>query len=251
MMFIIAGLMASTAINTFAQEQVKFTISADLFSKYIWRGQNINDDTVLQPAFGATYHGLTASIWSNLDLTNDSQAAPDNAWEFSEFDYSLDYSFSLPDVNWLSFSAGMIYYRFPNTPYNPTTELYGGVSLCSIPLSPSIKLFRDVDQIEGSYVQFGLGHTFEKIAQWNQKCYCGLQFGANVGWADSEYNDGYFGVNKSGFNDMTLSSGFCVQLYDWMIKPSLNYSTMLDSEVRSDRTNNDNIWFGVGATAYF
>jgi hypothetical protein len=250
-MLIAAYVMAAFTITTFAEDQVEFTLSTDLYDKYIWRGQNINDDAVLQPAFGATYKGLTASVWGNLDLTDDSQTAPDNAGEFSEFDYTLDYSFDLPEIDWLSFSVGAIYYRFPNTPYSPTTELYSGVSLSSVPLAPSIKLYRDVDEIDGSYVQLGLGHTFEKVVEWNEKCYCGLQLGASLGWGDAAYNDGYFGVDKDRLNDMTLSGGLCVQIYDWMIKPSLNYATILDDDIRSGRENNDNLWLGIGIATSF
>lgn len=248
---VVMCLLSAFRINVFAQDKVEFGLTADYFSKYIWRGQNINDDSVLQPALSAKYKGFTASVWGNLDLTNDSQTAPDNAWEFSEFDYTLDYSFNLPEIDWISFSAGTIYYRFPNTSARPTTELYGGVSLISLPLSPSVKWYRDIDEIDGSYVQFGLGHTFEKIKEWNEKCYCGLQLGASVGWADSSYNDGYFGVDEGRFNDLTLTSGLCMQLYDWMIKPSLNFSSMLDDDIRSGRKNNDNIWFGIGMSYSF
>jgi hypothetical protein len=250
-MLFVAGVIAVNTITTFAADQVRLTTSADLYGKYIWRGQNINDDPVLQPAVGANYKGFTASVWGNLDLTDDSQTAPDNAGEFSELDYTLDYSFDLPEIDWLSFSVGAIYYRFPNTPYSPTTELYSGVNLSSVPLAPSIKLYRDVDEIDGSYVQLGLGHIFEKVVEWNEKCYCGLQLGASLGWGDAAYNDGYFGVDKDRLNDMTLSGGLCVQIYDWMIKPSLNYATMLDDDIRSGRDNNDNLWLGIGIATSF
>ncbi len=245
------SVMACFATTAFAADHVNFTFSTDLYSKYIWRGQNINDDPVLQPAISANYKGFTAGIWGNLDLTDDSQTAPDNAGEFSEFDYTLYYSFTVPQVDWLSVSAGAIHYRFPNTPYEPTTDVYAGLSLNNVPLTPSIKWYRDIDEIKGSYVQFGLGHTFEKLIVWNEKCYCGLQLGGSVGWGDTAYNDGYFGVEKGRINDLTLSSGLCVQIFNWMVKPSLNYSTMLDDDIRSGREHNDNVWFGIGASTAF
>jgi hypothetical protein len=198
-----------------AEEKVKFGLSTDYYSKYIWRGQNIDDKSVLQPAVSASAYGFTGSIWGNLDLTSQN----DTSGEFSEYDFTLDYSGEVPGIKGLGFSIGTIYYRFPNTSFQPTTEVYGGLSL-DMPLSPSIKWYRDVDEIDGSYFQFGIGHTLEKIYVVNDKCYCGLQLGASYGWASSAYNKGYFGVDGGHSNDLTLSAGLCTQVYSWMIKPN-------------------------------
>jgi hypothetical protein len=233
-----------------AEEKIKLGLSTDYYSKYIWRGQNIDDKSVLQPAVSASAYGFTGSIWGNIDLTNKSQTAPDNAWEFSEFDYTLDYSGKIPDVNWLNFSVGTIYYRFPNTVFGPTTEIYGGLSL-DAPLSPSFKWYRDVDEIDGSYLQFGLGHTFEKIIEVNEKCYCGLQLGASVGWGSSSYNDGYFDVDSGQFNDLMLSVGFPVCIGSWTVRPNINYSMMLSDSIRTATANSDNLWAGVGVSVSF
>jgi hypothetical protein len=245
-------LLAFAAGASAAEEQiVTFGFSADYYSKYIWRGQNINDESVLQPLISASAYGFTGSIWANLDLTNGSQTAPNNAWEFSEFDYSLDYSGTMPGIDWLGFSIGTIYYRFPNTVYDPTTEIYGGLSLSGVPLAPFFKWYRDVDEIKGSYFQFGLGHTFEKLMEWNERCYCGLQLGASVGWGSSAYNDGYFGVDSGHFNDLTLSTGLCVQIDSWMVRPSINYATLLRNSIRQATEKSDNFWAGVGISTSF
>lgn len=235
-----------------AKEQVvKFGLSADYYTKYIWRGQNIDDKSVFQPAVSVSAYGFTGSIWGNMDMTNKSLTAPDNAGEFSEFDFTLDYSGTIPDVNWLGFSVGTIYYRFPNTVLEPTTEVYGGLSLPTVPLTPYFKWYRDVDEIKGSYFQFGIGHTIEKIYVVNEKCYCGLQLGASYGWGNAAYDKGYFGVNSGQSNDLTLTAGlpFCVN--NWTIRPSINYSTMLSDAIRQATAKSDNCWFGVGVSTSF
>ncbi len=157
----------------------------------------------------------------------------------------------VPNVDWLNFSVGTIYYRFPNTVFHPTTEVYGGLSLPTVPLTPSFKWFRDVDESEGSYYQFGVGQFFEKIFVMNEKCYCGLQLGASYGWANSAYNSFYFGKDGGHSNDLTLSAGLCTQLYSWMVKPSVNYSTMLSDSIRSATDKSDNVWMGVGISTSF
>jgi len=37
----------------------------------VWRGQNLVDDWVLQPGASVVYKNLTASVWENLDLTDE------------------------------------------------------------------------------------------------------------------------------------------------------------------------------------
>ncbi len=245
-------LIAFLAGTATAEEQVvKFGLSADYFSKYIWRGQNVDNSSVLQPTISASAYGFTGSIWGNIDLTNKSKTAPDNTWEFSEFDYTLGYTAVIPGIDWLTGSVGVIYYRFPNTAFNPTTEIYGGLSLTTVPLTPSFKVYRDVDQIDGSYFQFGIGHTLEKIYVVNEKCYCGLQLGASYGWGNAAYDKSYFGVNSGQSNDLTLTAGlpFCVDA--WTIKPSINYSAMLSKSIREATEKSDNLWAGVGISTSF
>ena len=142
---------------------ITYGFSTDYFSKYIWRGQNIDNSSVLQPTISASAYGFTGSIWGNLDMTNKSKTAPDNAGEFSEYDLTLDYTTSIPDFNWVSWSVGTIYYQFPNQVFNPTTEIYGGFSLTQVPLTPTFKWFRDVQEINGSYFQYSIGQTFDKV----------------------------------------------------------------------------------------
>jgi hypothetical protein len=233
------------------EKVVTLGLSLDYYSKYIWRGQNVNNSSVLQPTISASAYDFTGSIWGNIDLTNKSATAPDNAWEFSEYDWTLDYTNTIPGIDWLSGSIGTIYYQFPNTHFNSTTEIYGGLSLPTIPLTPLFKWYRDVDEIKGSYFQFGIGHTLEKIYVVNEKCYCGLQLGASYGWANSAYNSGYFSVDGGHSNDLTLTAGlpFCVDT--WTIKPSINYSTLLSDKIRDGREKNDNFWAGVGISTTF
>ncbi len=240
-----SNLMAGLSI---AQDgnALKFVVTTDYYSKYVWRGQNLNDKSVVQPAISVSAYGLTGSIWGNLDLTNKNDASG----EFSEFDFALDYSGAMPRIDGLNFSAGTIYYRFPNTSFKPTTEVYGGLSI-ALPLSPSIKLYRDLDEIDGSYLQVGIGHTFEKLATWSEDYYCGLQLGAGIGWANSAYNNGYFGAGKGTFNDLTLSVGLPFCISSWTIKPGISYATMLADAIRDATLKSENLWMGVGLSTRF
>lgn len=244
------GLMVLFAASGTAgaeEKVVTFGLSADYFTKYIWRGQNIDDKSVFQPAVSVGAYGFTGSIWGNLDLTNQN----DTSGEFSEFDFTLDYSGTVPGTDWLGFSVGTIYYRFPNTAFEPTTEVYGGLSLLKVPLTPYVKWYRDVDEIDGSYLQFGVGHTIEKVMTWKEDFYCDLTLGASFGWGSSAYNKGYFGVANDRFNDVTISVGLPVTIGSWVVKPSVNHSAMLSGSIRDAVAKSDNTWFGVGVSTSF
>ena len=189
--------------SVYAEQAVGVDVSADFFGKYVWRGQNLNDSTVFQPGIGVTYGGLTGSIWGNLDMT----AENDNRYDFTEYDYAIDYSSSVPGIDGVDFSIGAIYYRFPSVKPSSTTEVYWGFSF-DLPLSPSLTVYHDVDQADGTYVTAGVGHSFEKVFELSSELPVGMDVGASIGWGDSDYNDYYWGVNNSKMNDLTLSVSF-------------------------------------------
>ncbi|MBN1567459.1 MAG: hypothetical protein JXA73_06405 [Acidobacteria bacterium] len=244
-----ALLFISLGRTAIAEEENAFSagVSAGYSSKYIWRGQNVNDSSVLKTNVSGNAYRFTGSIWSNIDLTNDSQFAPDNAGEFSEIDYTLDYSRSFSKVG---FSLGVIHYLFPNTPFQSTTEIYGGLGF-AIPLSPKITWYRDVNSIDGSYIQITAGHAFEKIAAWDSDYYVGLSLSGSLAFAGSGYNSGYFGINKTKFNDLTVSIGIPFNLKHVSITPGVNFSTMLDEDIGHATYERNNVWFGVGLSKSF
>ena len=59
-------VMGMTAL---AQDKVEATISGDLVSSYIWRGQNCGDVSI-QPTLGVSYKGLSLTACGNVGLSN-------------------------------------------------------------------------------------------------------------------------------------------------------------------------------------
>jgi len=70
-------------MTTFAQDEIETTISGDIVSSYIWRGQNLGS-TALQPTLGVSYKGLSLNAWGSTSLVN-----PDDT---KEFDLTLAYT---------------------------------------------------------------------------------------------------------------------------------------------------------------
>ena len=75
------GLVMS--MTTFAQDEVEATISGDIVSSYIWRGQDLGNVS-LQPTLGVGYKGLSLTAWGSVGLTNSDDT--------KEFDLTLGYS---------------------------------------------------------------------------------------------------------------------------------------------------------------
>ena len=75
------GLVMS--MTTFAQAEVEATISGDIVSSYIWRGQDLGNVS-LQPTLGVAYKGLSLTAWGSVGLTD--------AADTKEFDLTLGYS---------------------------------------------------------------------------------------------------------------------------------------------------------------
>lgn len=242
----VAALALGTVPAARAEDDVTFGVAADFFSKYIWRGQNVVDDWVMQPSASVGYKGFTGSIWGNVDMTG--EVVGD--WEFNEIDYAVDYSAAIPGQEMLGFSVGLIYYDFPNTTFDATSEVYGGLS-ADLFLSPAVTWFYDFDEADGSYIQFSLGHTIEKVASWGEESYCDVEFGASVAYATDGYNDFYFGVDDGALNDLTLSVGMPFNLGSLTIKPSIAYSMMIDDDIRAATDKSDNFWGGVGLAYSF
>ena len=77
------AMMLVASATASAQDEIETTISADVVSSYIWRGQDLGSVS-LQPTLGVGYKGLTLTAWGSTGLTN-----PDDT---KEFDLTLAYT---------------------------------------------------------------------------------------------------------------------------------------------------------------
>jgi uncharacterized protein (TIGR02001 family) len=242
-------LFASVALAQEEEDDFGIDISSDFYGKYIWRGQNLSDDPVFQPGIGITWGKFSIGFWGNMDLTN----INGNSGDFSEIDYSLDYSDDFPGIEGLSYSVGVIYYDFPGTAVPDTTEVYWGLGF-DVLLSPTITVYHDVDEAEGTYVNLGLSHSFGTIAELCQGVPVGLEISSGIGWGSGSYNKYYWGTDQSKMQDLSFSVAFPVEMKSWTITPSLNYVTLLSDDIRDTdvyRTESDYFFAGVSISKSF
>ncbi|MBN2590768.1 MAG: MipA/OmpV family protein [Sedimentisphaerales bacterium] len=234
--------------SAYALDGVDVEITADYNGKYVWRGQNLDDDPVFQPGMSATYGGLTFGIWGSMETTS----FTGNSGEFTEVDEYVDYSASVPGIDILGFSVGLIYYDFPGTTIPRTAEAYWGLSL-DVPLNPSITFNHDIDEADGLYISAGIGQSFE-LFEIGEDSSVSVDLGASFGWGDNSYNDYYWGVNKSKANDLALSASFPIDLNGWCITPSINYVSLVNSDIKNTNmynTDNSEFFVGIGLSKGF
>lgn len=237
----------SVSVNSFAMEGVGFDVSADFYSKYVWRGQLINDDYAFQPGISMTFDKFTAGIWGSLDMTDYNG----EKGEFIEYDYYLDYTTTI--MEGVDLSVGVINYYFPGA--EDTTEIYYGFAF-DLPLSPSVTVYHDVDEVKGTYVSFGVGYTVDKVAELCPETPIAMEVGASLGWGSKSYNKGYWGepATSSALNDLAISVAFPFEVSGWTVSPSVNYVTLMDSDVKKSDvfdTSSDYFFTGISLSTSF
>ncbi|MBN2331658.1 MAG: MipA/OmpV family protein [Deltaproteobacteria bacterium] len=248
--------MTATAVN--AEEKPAVSLDAEVLavSKYIWRGLEVNEEFVLQPSLTAGYGGFSFNIWGNMDLTSFGEdecvytsGCDDRSGQFTEIDLTMDYTHS-----WDAFTlgVGIIAYEFPNWEASEDTHEFYVSGAVDTLLQPSLTIYYDFDEVEGLYASFGIGHSFainEKLA---------LDLSASVGYADGDYNEAYFGVDDSGFVDLSVGVSLAIPVGDMVtITPMLSYTSLINSDLRDAVeageccNNEDNFYGGIAIAVSF
>lgn len=218
--------------------------SAAYMSKYIWRGIMQVDDPTLQPSLNIAKNGFTFNVWGNYDLTDKNGRKN----KFSEIDITAEYAFSLGDF---SIPVGVIHYEFPNTSFEPTTELYAGVSYSWV-ITPSVKIFKDVDESHGIYVLGSLAYTYE-LPSLAKEMTWGIAASISGAWADKDNNKFWWGgTDEDAFTDSLLTIGVPIKILDWInITPAFNQVWLLDSKIKDAAGYDSKSYFGVTLTLNF
>lgn len=238
------------------EDKVKFDLSVDFFGKYVFRGMNLVDEPVLQPKVSANYKGLTGCVWGNMDLTDKNG----NDFDITENDYFLEYTSDLSDIQIagleiVSYTVGAVHYDFTGFDLDDTTEVYWGLDF-DLPLEPSVKVYHDVDEADGTYAVLRVGHTTEKITINNlgEKSKVGVNIGLSLGMGTTHYNDNYWGTHKSKMTDLNLTFTLPFERKGWTITPSMNYVRLLSDDIQAAKIydgDSDYWFFGIGLSTKF
>ncbi len=221
----IMALGVSTILMTsgtaMAEEPV-VSASGDIgvFSKYVWRGFELSKDSiVIQPSATVSYGGFGMNLWGNLDTDQYS----DDTNAFNETDLTLSYDFELGIA---AMSTGYIYYGLDGL--EDTSEIYVSASFDTI-LAPTISIYRDIDSLEGWYLQLGVSHSVPMNDSLS------LDLGASAGYLSADDAESYSTSDPteafSNLLDGQVSVSMTIPITNLVsVTPSLSYSFPLSGE---------------------
>lgn len=219
------------ATNVAAQLTPEVSAEAAVLNKYLWRGGVMTDGWVVQPSVTLGLGGFEISAWGNLDLDD----VNDHQNNFSEIDYTAAYTVGVALVD---LSAGALHYAFPQHDCEATTELFVSGSV-GVLASPSLGIYRDIDEGDGTYVLFGVGHALPIGTT-------ALDLAASLGWGDEKHNAYNYGAPTAGPADAGLMLSMDIAVTPLLtLRPTLGYTTLLTTELRDAAAEPDNILFGV------
>lgn len=200
------------------------SIDVTLASGYLFRGLLLNDEAVLQPMVTVSAdNGFAFYTWANMDLTDQNMFGNDQPGQFSEVDLTIEYTPPLK-IQKTSVTVGLAQYLYPNVDAPSTRELYAILAF-DVLLSPMLSLYFDVDDASGAfYGNLKIGHSI------NMNKFT-LGASASIGWANSDYNGYYIGINNSAVNDLTVGTNAGYPITEAIaISASATYSTLLDPD---------------------
>ena len=275
---VLIALIGTSAQESWAAGPIDIGAEVGIQSKYVWRGFLLTDGPVLQPSVTLGLKGLDLNLWGNMDFGDNDIDKTKDSLELNKIDYSLSYNRSLLIID---ASVGVIHYTFPNITYDDaTTEIFVGLS-GSFPGHPSITLYRDVQDAEGTYISIGAGQSIPVGLLF------GIEISGAIGLGSKEYNDFYSKVDKveeviDVIGDVTLKDQIPGKMKNFTpsdimlgisvpigigelvnITPSITYTGIINGDISdflelqsktqmiSKTIDDHNVYFGLTASVNF
>jgi hypothetical protein len=152
-------------------EKSNFSVGADIYSNYIWRGTKFGQGPAFQPAVKFVTSGLTIGVWGSFDASGYTETDP-------YISYSLPFGLSLGVTDYYYPGLGGSFFSDSSNAY----ELNLGYTIKGLSLSANyIVNEAPVPASSGSDVFFQAGYAFKKF---------NVSIGAGNGWhtSDTKFN---------------------------------------------------------------
>ncbi len=250
MLGLFAGVLAAMPLASFAEEaaaesDLSAAIDVPVLSTYVWRGQVVTDDPVIQPTFTITKGNFWVNWWGNWNLDDN---ATGDEHEFSEHDITVAYSTTCP-LTGAGVTVGIVNYDFPNvglvdaegntTLVNDTAEAFLTYALSDLLLAPTVSLYYDVKEADGFYGSLAISHSLE-LAET-----ASIALGASLGAASSDWAGYYFGDESDGLTDYSVSASLPISLCDTVtITPGVQYVGLLGDAKDAVDASGGTLYFG-------
>jgi uncharacterized protein (TIGR02001 family) len=250
-------LTTSCVLPAFAEgEAPSADLSVAVMSAYIWRGQELsNDSVVIQPSMTVGYKDFSANLWGNLDTDpHENLGGGTNNWNETDFTWAYGKDFGA-----LSSELGYIYYALNGEEdIDDSQELYLSFGLDTV-LSPTLTVYREFAHYPGWYILLGISHAFEL------KDNIALELAGSASYLAGDNEDDYpeiddgvpTGDEFNNLHDGTISLSLPITVMEYVtVTPSFAYVFPLsgDAEDRMEALSvegDENDFFSGGVTVSF
>jgi len=189
------GLMTLVVVSLTqvqAQEETKssnFSVGADLYTNYIWRGSKFGTGPSLQPSVKFVTGGLTLGVWGSFDASGYAEADP-------YISYSFPFGLSLGMTDY--YYPGLLFFETSDTAGSHAFEINAGFTKGGLSLSANYIINEAGGAASaGGDMYFQAGYAFTSFNMF---------VGAGDGWHTS---DGKFALCNVG-----LGTSKIIQLTD-------------------------------------
>jgi uncharacterized protein (TIGR02001 family) len=246
-----------------AMAQVSLTADAGFFNAYVWRGVSLTNQFVAQPDLYLTLPAGGGSAvfggWSSVDLGRYdsggdlSEGGGTSSLDVTEVDLWAEYGHPIGPR--LAGTAGVVTYLYPNpagltNAANRTVEIYGKLQATSVPLTPKLAAWYDVDKVKGAYFEASVSQAVSAIHRFP------VTFGALAGFSAGQ------GINSSdptevanfaddGFTHLDLSATGALAAGPVTVAPTVHFYILNDAFTQITmvgRTRDVKAWAGVTLT---
>lgn len=159
-------------------------------TQYIWRGVELNHQSVFQPAVRLNDQGVELEAIGNMDLTGSN----DNRGKFTRWIYRAGLARRSREGE---VALSYIYYDNKDVGYSKTQEVALQVRW-GYPFFVGTDIFWDFDNASGFYFNSSVGMFIDAGP-------LRIIPRVGIGFATSKYQDFYFGVSEDTFLDVTAS----------------------------------------------
>ncbi len=232
---------AHTLFGDFVNEfnlKISGSTTVDAYSSYIWRGQSLDKDAVVQPGASLTVQDFTFGYWGNWDVENKDALSSD------ESDYYVSFAHAVTD--YLTLGVGHTWYGFPEG-HTSSKEYFLSASLPTTFLSPVFTYFHDYEDgqdlnTDGSGNYYSLGVS--KSVPLGDKYGSSLELATTGGYVDGQWLSG------KG-SHVTPSVGVKLMLApNVTVTPTVGYNFPMGDLKDENIGNQKNTFFSGVKTAY-
>lgn len=237
---VVVLLVAALMIPGFAAAgEMKGDLALGYYSDYVWRGQTLSADWVIQSEVNLSYNGFGIGLWSNYDSEMEA---------FNEVDLDLNY---VRSHNRMDYGVGYIHYRIDGA--EDMEELYLSLAHDSL-LKPHAALYWDSKKGSGGFLQVGAGYSHPFSGGIS------VDLAADVSMNFENRNLGYneAGEEFTGLYNCDLSIGTRIPVAElWFIEAVAAYTFALSDDAEwaieqlSVDGKSDVAWWGIALKMAF